>query len=248
MKKIVGISLLACGLLLAGCENETTQETVKKEEVKNEVVKKKDAGTAEQEEVAANEDAEGTADGLTAEERKEGFEYDPSFGAAKYYGFGYNDEVGIDGTDSDLKPIKMGPISMTIKNVSVLDVIPNDETRDMFGGNDRVRAVSISMKVENTSDEDVTFYPSETIAVTDTGEQVETSDELTGDVGGDFLGKVKREGDVVFLLKDPKADIKSIKFIFDGPADKDMYEISGEKRLTFDILSVEEAKKKDAGK
>ena len=250
MKKAVGVTLLACGLLLAGCGNETTKETTKQEDTKNEVVKKKEeaTGTAEQEATANNEDAEGTADGLTAEERKEGFEYEPSLGAAKYYGFGYNDEVGIDGTDGELKPVKMGPMNMTIKNVSVLDIIPNDETRETFGGKNRVRAVSVSVKVENTSDEDVTFYPGQAIAVTDTGEQVEASDELTGDVGGDFLGKVKREGDIVFLLKDEKADIKNVKFIFDGPADKDMYEISGEKRLTFDILSPEEAKKKDQGK
>jgi len=250
LKKAVGVTLLACGLLLAGCGNETAKETTKQEDTKNEVVKKKEeaTGTAEQEATANNEDAEGTADGLTAEERKEGFEYEPSLGAAKYYGFGYNDEVGIDGTDGELKPVKMGPMNMTIKNVSVLDIIPNDETRETFGGKDRVRAISVSVKVENTSDEDVTFYPGQAIAVTDTGEQVEASDDLTGDVGGDFLGKVKREGDIVFLLKDAKADIKNVKFIFDGPADKDMYEISGEKRLTFDILSPEEAKKKDQGK
>ncbi|MEH7087445.1 hypothetical protein ICR95_20985 [Priestia megaterium] len=40
MKKIVGVTLLACGLLLAGCGNETAKETASKQEPKNETTQK----------------------------------------------------------------------------------------------------------------------------------------------------------------------------------------------------------------
>lgn len=254
MKKAVGISLLACGLLLAGCSDETAKETTSKQtqdDTKNEAVKKKEesTGTAEQEEIAMNEDAEGAANQPTKEEIKEGWRYKEGFGIVKEYGFGYNDEAGIDGTDNPTKAIKFGPVNLYIENMTVTDIKPDVDMKPMFNELDEVRGIVVTMRVENTSDQDVTFYPNQATLVTDSGEQIDAEVMMTGEAGGDFLGKVKKEGQAWWLIKDNTKDIKKIKMIIDSPYLTDsMDDLGQQKRLEFDILDPKAAKEKDKGK
>ena len=251
MKKVLGITLLSCGLLLAGCSQDTAKETSSKqtqEETKNDAVKTNDeaTGTSKQEEIAMNEDAEGTADGITAKERKEGWYFKDGFGVVKDYGFGYNDEAGIDGTEDPVKPIAFGSVNLYIQNMTVADIRPNEDMKAMFDDKEQVRAVVVTMKAENTSEQDVSFYPNQSMLVTDTGEQIDADLMMSGDVGGDFLGKVKKEGQVWFLLKDNTQEIKNIKLIFDPPYVTDsMNDLGVQKRLDFEILNPKDAKKRD---
>ncbi|WP_243549291.1 hypothetical protein [Priestia megaterium] len=251
MKKVVGITLLSCGLLLAGCGNETSKETSTnqaQEDVKNEAVKKKEesTGTTEQEEIAMNEDAEGAANQPTKEEKKEGWRFKEGFGLVKEYGFGYNDEAGIDGTDDPTKPIQFGPVNLYIDNMTVTDIKPNEDIKSMFNDQDEVRGVVVTMRVENTADQDITFDPNQSILVTDSGEQIESEMMMMGDAGGDFMGKVKKEGQTWWLIKDNTKDIKNIKMIISPPYYTDsMDDIGTEKRLDFEILDPKAAKKRD---
>jgi len=257
MKKICLMLLFTVFLILGACSSNDAATTTKGEETKqtaaedpkNNAVKQKeeDNGTAEQEEIAANEDAYGPAENfLTEEEKKEGFKYRDDFGGTRDYGFGYNDEVGIDGTDNPLKPVKFGPVNMTIENVTVADIIPNSDTASLFDDRDRVRAVIMTVKIENTSDQDVSFFPDSSVMTTDTGEQVDADSWMSNDTGGDMLGKVKKEGQIWYVLKDEKADVKKVKFVIDPPYLTDsMDDLGQQKRVEFDILDPKAAKKKD---
>ena len=93
-----------------------------------------------------------------------------------------------------------------------------------------MRAVVVDMKAENTSEQDISFHPNQSIIVTDTGEQVESEMFLMGEAGGDFLGKVTKEGQTWWLLKNLDPDIKSLKLIISPPHTTDGYEDQGEEK------------------
>jgi hypothetical protein len=246
MKKFVGATLMTAGLLLTvvGCND--SKGTNNSKEVSSE------AAAIEQEETANIEDQYGPAENfLTPDEEKEGFEYVEGLGGVKPYGFGYNEQVGIDGTDAPLKPVVIGPAKLTIKNVRVVDIIPSDDSADMLeaetGG--RVRSIVLDVESENTSDADISFYPDQMTITTDSGEQIEADIMLSDDVGGDFIGKVKKEGSIRFLTKNPEQDIKNITLVIDPPSSPETYENIGEQvRLDFEILDVDSSLKRDGKK
>ncbi|MEM4994940.1 hypothetical protein WKH56_20460 [Priestia sp. SB1] len=252
MKKLLMALVMGSLFTLAACGgDEVSKEDTKQDVQENEsnsAIKKTDEnmGTDEQEEIANNEDAEGTADGISAKDRKDGWYYKDGFGVVRDYGFGYNDEVGIDGSDAPLKPVQFGSVNLYIENMKVADIRPNEDMKSMFNDQDEIRAIVVTMKAENTSDQDVSFYPDQSVLVTDSGEQVDAETFMSGEVGGDFLGKVKKEGQVWYLLKDNTQDIKNVKLVFDAPyATESMDDLGSEKRLDFEILNPEDAKKRD---
>lgn len=245
MKNFVGATLMTAGLLLTivGCDD---SKGTNNKEVSSE------AAAIEQEETANIEDQYGPAENfLTPDEEKEGFEYVEGLGGVKPYGFGYNEQVGIDGTDAPLKPVVIGPAKLTIKNVRVVDIIPSDDSADMLeaetGG--RVRSIVLDVESENTSDADISFYPDQMTITTDSGEQIDADIMLSDDVGGDFIGKVKKEGSIRFLTKNPEQDIKNITLVIDPPSSPETYENIGEQvRLDFEILDVDSSLKRDGKK
>ncbi|MFD1450886.1 hypothetical protein [Oceanobacillus sojae] len=167
------------------------------------------------------------------------------FGDIRYVGFGYNDEAGIDGSDEPIKAINMPPMKLYIENVSVIDVKPNQEYKDIyFDGKSDVRAIVATIRAENTSDDDVNFYPHDSILTTDTGEQLEPNWMLT-DLNGEYFGKVKKEGEIWWFLESDQ-DISTAKIILSPPYSMDSWEdLSEEKRLEFEILDFDEATKRD---
>ena len=177
---------------------------------------------------------------------KTGEYVDPDIGKVKVVGVGYNDEVGIDGTDAPLKPVKMGSMNLYISSMHIVDIKPTEASKTFFDDQDQARAIIVDMKAENTSEQDIIFHPNQSIIVTDTGEQVESDMLMMGEVGGDFLGKVTKEGQTWWLLKNLDKDIKKVKLIISPPQIADTYEEQGkERRLEFDILTWDEAIKRD---
>lgn len=178
--------------------------------------------------------------------KKTGKYVDPNVGEIKVIGVGYNDEVGIDGTDAPLKPIKMGSMNLYISELHIVDIKPTESSKTFFNDQNNARAIIMYMKAENTSEQDITFHPNQSIIVTDTGEQVEPEMMMMGEVGGDFLGKVTKEGQTWWLLKNLDKDVKKVKLIISPPQNTDTYEKQDkERRLEFDILTWNEAIKRD---
>lgn len=233
MKKFV--LLLLGAFFLAGCQSgEVKEDTPKVSE------EKRSEQESEPVKVVEKDDKQPLS------ETDNGESYEEGFGKLKTVGVGYSDEVGIDGTDSPVKPIDMGPMKLSINGVGIVDVEPDDEAKFLFNEQDKARVIIIDMKAENTSEEDISFHPNQAIIVTDTGEQIESDMGLTGDAGGDFLGKVTKEGQTWWILKHIDKEIKKITLIVNPPNKTDDWEnIGEEKRIEFEILSWEEAKKKD---
>lgn len=70
--------------------------------------------------------------------------------------------------------------------------------------------------------------------MTNTGEQVSADLWFSDDVGGEFLGKVKKEGNVLFFVKAMPEELADVKVVIDGPSDAN-YESIGESRYEYTI-------------
>ena len=99
-----------------------------------------------------------------------------------------------------------------------------------------VTLVSINAEAENTKDEDVNFYIDQAKLITNTKEQVD-SNMLFGDhIDGAFLGKVKKNGNLVYILKNTKAeDLKELEFRISDPSNKNFKNIGEDVNLKLTI-------------
>ncbi|MCM3311965.1 hypothetical protein M3626_05945 [Psychrobacillus sp. MER TA 17] len=194
---------------------------------------------------ALNEDEEAEEFGSSVDEET-GEAFEEGFGHMRTIGIGYNNEVGIDGTDAPLKPIEFGNVNLTINGMAIVEVEPDEEISYLFDDKEIVRAIIVDMEAENNSDADITFHPNQATLVTSAGEQVESDMFFLGDVGGDFYGGVKKADQTWWILENLDDDIESVTMIIDPPYTTDDWEdIGEEKRLEFEILTWDEAKERD---
>ena len=221
MKKLLtGMLALA---LLAGCSEETGKEEVKPVPKEEQV-------------------EETTSDTENFDES--GIVQLEGMGKVTTVGVGYNDEIDEGDTP---KAIKMGPMELTINGVHVLHIDTDEDGKQLyFNGKEKAAAILVDMKASNTSDGDVTFNPNQAIITTDTGEQLESDIMLMGEAGGDFLGKVEKEGQTWWLLKNVDKEIKKITMVFSPPTDMESWDdLAEEKRVEFEVVDWEEAKKRE---
>ncbi|MDQ0927640.1 hypothetical protein QFZ25_001700 [Bacillus atrophaeus] len=241
MKKwILGLGALTLSFSLVACSSDSSSDN-------DEDSSKKAATNTENKENKENKQNDKKESAQKEEDPfEDGEDYFEGLGHVKELGIGYNEELGITGIDTPSKPIKMGSMNLYIAGVDILEIKPDDDAKLLyFNDQDKVRAVVLNMKAENISSKDVTFNPNQAVIVTDTGEQLESQMGLMGDVGGDFLGKVNKEGQTFWLLKDNTANISSLKVII--PPSHDAHnndKLSDEKRIDLKIMSFKEAKKK----
>lgn len=221
MKK-VGLALLLA-MALVGCSEEETTNKETADKPKEE--------TKMEEQVNENSEESGVT-------QMEGM------GKVTTVGVGYNDEIDAGDTP---KTIKMGPMELTINGVHVLRIETDEDGKQLyFDGKEEAMAILVDMKASNTSDSDVTFHPNQAIITTDTGEQVESDIMLMGEAGGDFLGKVEKEGQTWWLLKNVDKEIKKITMVISPPSNMETWDdLAEEQRIEFEVVDWEEAKKRE---
>lgn len=117
--------------------------------------------------------------------------------------------------------VQSGPINLTINAIQTATLEPSESYKEMFDGKDKVTIVTINLSVENTSDDTIGFYPDQGVLTTNTGEQANAEMFMSDEVGGDFYGKVKKEGNVIFQVNSEAKEITQLKYIIDGAHDAD---------------------------
>jgi hypothetical protein len=114
-----------------------------------------------------------------------------------------------------------GPIKYTVTDIQVSKLTATtDSTASLLDlEKDKEYAVVVAhFDVENTSDETISFYPDQSVMTTNTKEQINASLFLSDSVGGDFIGKVKKSGNVIFILKNSSADdLANVTIHIDAP-------------------------------
>ncbi|WDH75177.1 hypothetical protein PTI97_10150 [Exiguobacterium marinum] len=150
------------------------------------------------------------------------------------------DEIGVRQIymrDSDLGiEEKIGPIIFQINKVQTMRLQVASDFRSVFDDKKEVTLVSFSVVAENTSDDTVTFYPDQARLVTNTGEQVDAAFLLSDDVGGEFLGKVRKEGGVHFQVESMPAELTEVRFVVEGPYNDQFNKIAEDRyEYTIDV-------------
>ncbi|WP_214785881.1 DUF4352 domain-containing protein [Exiguobacterium sp. s183] len=131
---------------------------------------------------------------------------------------------------------KIGPIIFQIDKVQTLRLQVASDFRFMFDEKKEVTIVSFNVIVENTSDDTVSFHPNQARLVTNTGEQVDADLIISEDVGGEFLGKVKKEGGVLFHVDSMPAELTEVRFVVEGPYNEQFNKIAEERyEYTIDV-------------
>lgn len=206
------VFLIGCGEANEATSSETTEQTEQ---------------TTDEETISSSEGSESNK----GEDTSEGIGGSDEFEVEE-------DEIGVRQIymrDSDLSiEEKIGPIIFQINKVQTMRLQVASDFRSVFDDKKEVTLVSFSVVAENTSDDTVTFYPNQARLVTNTGEQIDAAFLLSDDVGGEFLGKVRKEGGVHFQVDSMPAELTEVRFVVEGPYN-DQFNTIAEDRYEYTI-------------
>ena len=132
-----------------------------------------------------------------------------------------------------------GPFTVTINKAQLSNINVSDQsTADLMSipAGETVGLFVIDVTVENTSPDDMGFYPDQSTIVTSTKEQVNSSIWLSDSVGGDFLGQVIKDGQIYFFLKSPADDVTHIQWRVDAPHNSSYESVGDELIVEFELM------------
>lgn len=213
-KKMVAImlaSMMALGAV--GCGGSDKGKQV--ESQKKISAEEKAEGEKEEAEEVAEEKEEETDDSTTGEVVEEnGLRKEPVV---------TNKELNLEG--------EVGPFKYIIEGVQVSKLTATtDEMAQMLGieKDKEVALVAVNASAENTTTDTLSFYLGQATLTTNTKEQVESDMLLSEYIEGEFLGNVKHSGNLVYILKNSKAeDVTNLTLHIDAPHNEN-YENVGE--------------------
>lgn len=118
-------------------------------------------------------------------------------------------------------PVTSTPVNSSLDKVQVATLEVSEAYKETFDNQDIVTIITIEATAENTVDETTNFYLDQATLVTDTGQQVDAALFFSDSVGGEFLGKVKKEGNIIWVLKHDEG-IKKITLHVDGASNDNL--------------------------
>ncbi|ANU24883.1 hypothetical protein BCM40_12925 [Planococcus donghaensis] len=209
------IPVVISSIVLAGCGSDTTKISDESENTTT--------TASEQDSTTDNEKTESEGESEEVEEAAEideDVQEDDSMKATNTY---TNKELGITG--------EVGPMKYEIPGIQLKVIEPKDQaTADLFevAVGDEVHAFTIQLVGENTSEEDMSFYLGQAVAITNTKEQLDPDMILSEYIEGEYMGQVRHEGHNVYILKNSTVDqLESIELRIMAPMDSN-YETVGE--------------------
>ncbi|MDI3234153.1 hypothetical protein QK289_03965 [Exiguobacterium antarcticum] len=200
MKNLIIGTSLTVALMLAGCAEENA-DTKKSEHSTASKTEKKEETNSEEKEVATED---------SSVKKEETAKVEKSEMGTKTIHF-TNKKLGIS--------TKLGPINFHINMVQTSRLKINKGYEDMFDDKNEVTLIVLNVDVENTIDDSTNFYPNQATLTTNTGEQINAEVVYSDDVGGEFIGKVKKSGNIIFVAQSNPKEITNVKFIVEGPSD-----------------------------
>lgn len=128
-----------------------------------------------------------------------------------------------------------GPIELSVDALQVGELEVDEDYQDMFDGKEKVTVITFSMLVENSTDDTISIYPDQGIITTNTGEQIDADLFLSDSVGGEFIGMVKKDGEVFFMSDSDVEDIKEINLMIDAAHDEDYENVGDDIKMSFEL-------------
>ncbi|WZY00312.1 hypothetical protein NSQ26_13660 [Bacillus sp. FSL W7-1360] len=122
--------------------------------------------------------------------------------------------------------VETGPVKLNFSQVTVSEVLEwPEEMADMYDF-EPTGVIQIDVETENTSEETIQFFISQAKITTDTGEQLETDMLASDHIDAEFIGAVKKDGSLRYLLKSSNpSEVTSIRILVEDPKDENMTSI-----------------------
>ena len=236
MKKSLFALLLVVLLCFAACGGKTAPVTTNAPDTDpatTDAADVSDQTTEAPEETAAPADEPlVTIDGLNLTVRNDGKGEDGSSNGLDKVIFVHNDNVGFS--------TEVGPMKLSIDQIQLANVTcQTDATASFLGVEQGVAFAMVVMDitVENTSDKDMSWYPNQSVIVTNMKEQITAELMLCDDVGGDFYGEVIKTGQVYFVIPSSTADqISHIQWRIDSPHDSNLDHYGEDLMIEIDLV------------
>ena len=134
---------------------------------------------------------------------------------------------------------QLGPMLFKVNSIQVAKI--KAENSDVASAvnievGQEATLISLDITCENTSDDDIAFYPDQSIVVTDHKEQISCMTFWSDNVGGDFLGNVEKTGQIFFIAeKTPADEIASFSIRIDAPHNSNYDKVSDDLKIDFNI-------------
>lgn len=219
MKKRIVVMLMASMMILGavGCGGSDNRKQV--ESQKEISAEEKTEEEKEEAEEVAEEKEEETDESTTGEVVEEnGLRKEP---------VATNKELNLEG--------EVGPFKYIIEGVQVSKLTATtDEMAQMLGieKDKEVALVTINASAENTTTDTLSFYLGQATLTTNTKEQVESDMLLSEYIEGEFLGNVKHSGNLVYILKNSKAeDVTNLTLHIDAPHNENFENVGEEVKI-----------------
>lgn len=120
--------------------------------------------------------------------------------------------------------VQSGPMMLSITKVTLdpaYKQYPNEQETH--------KAIVLNVSVTNTSDQSLTWFVDQSVAVLNTQEQIERTLLNDNWITSDFNGKVTKNGQIVFEVKDSQLDsISDIRLLLSSVIDKDFNTVADE--------------------
>ncbi|MGJ9384294.1 hypothetical protein [Salipaludibacillus sp. CF4.18] len=243
MKRLLGALSLSTLLVLAACggENANTDEANENnaaadasEEVENETTNTENEVTEENNSNESNEEAaveeESNENSATEEANAEEEEEVAEGEWETEVGESVETEGGtftLHARQDEIDTIETGPIVLNIEQLNSQSGELSPDMADIME-TDELDMIQIDLNVENTSDEDITFYSGQATIATSTGEQIEADMFLSDHIDGEMMSGINANGTFFFVLENSNAeDVESVRLTWDAPTDAD-WETIGE--------------------
>lgn len=132
-----------------------------------------------------------------------------------------------------------GPFKYAIEGVQISKLTATtDEMAEILGieKDKEVALVAINASAENTTNDTLSFYIGQATLTSNTKEQVESDGFLSEYIDGEFLGNVKNSGNLIYILKNSKAeDLTNLTLHIDPPHDENFENIGDEVKIDINL-------------
>lgn len=133
-----------------------------------------------------------------------------------------------------------GPIVVHVTGIEMSNITFKDEAEAGLAGvsvGNEAGMVCLEISVENTSDQDIDFYPDQSVIVTNTKEQIDSAVFVSDDLGGTYLGQVRKEGYIYFFCSRSLAEeLTHLQWRIDAPYDADGEDVGEDMAVEFEVI------------
>lgn len=202
-----------------GEDSEEQQEETQSDE-ESEDDSSDDSGNDESSDEESSEESEETSEGTTETEIGETTENEGG-------------TFTLHSRNQEAQTFETGPVELTVEKVVAASGELNAELANMMD-TDEIDYIQVDLAVENTSEEDITFFSGQGEMATSTGEQLEPDMLMSDHIDGEMMGNTNASGSFFYVLENSNAeDIESARLVFSAPTNQDFEDIGEE--LDFEI-------------